>query len=198
MMLHGIRKILPWIIAVILIAPDFASAQSKTENKTGGNSVRAYRLTGNDEGFSIEFPDGKIQDIELSGKSDPVARNAMRVLKYEVFLATLRKPSPRWPDKSAIFMVGIIGEHVRDTPPTKTNMEGTFAHYMFELKGWFICVPYIDYPGAKLPDGPNMPLPRKRTTLEPGDFLEPIDPKIIHYDKAHKIYWIGMNPYAKN
>src|SRR5579862_9124356 len=194
-MLHKIPKIAGIVVAgcVALLAGCAAGPQAGMPG--------VYELTGNDEGFSVKFPDGKRRDIVLAKNSDHTAREAIRVLHYSIFISTQKEPAAHGLDDSAIYFVGIPGRVISGRELDKDKIKRGYPYepssnsVEFELRGWFIKIPYIEYPDVPdwAPD--NIARRIKRTTLEPKDFKEPIDPRVIHYDKAHQIYWIGMNPF---
>ena len=191
-MRHKFRVITFGILGLICLA-------SCSSHAAIGNAyaVGVYQLTGDDEGFSIRFPDGRRRAIVLTEQSDLVARNAMRVLRYSIFISTQKRQTANDFSSSPIFFVGRIGKVIAGKAGYEKNgvrYEPAPRRIEFELRGWFIKVPFIEYP--QVPDYEPYVAPRKRTTLEPKDFKESIDPRSIHYDKARRIYWIGLNPSA--
>ena len=70
---------------------------------------------------------------------------------------------------------------------------GTPERLKFELLGWYIKVPYIEYPQLP-PDQDYKWKPIVRHTLEARDFKDPDVFNDFHFDRKRNLYWVGLNP----
>ena len=157
-------------------------------------TYNSYNIVPTDGNIEIVLPSGEKTPIHIEDNSNSLATKALASLRHSIYISSRNIASP--PDtKSTIYFVG----RITGTLPAiraRKNTEGTPERLKFELMGWYIGVPYYEYPQLP-PDQDYKWKPIVRHTLEAKDFKDTSVARDVHYDAKHRIYWVGLNPFEK-
>jgi hypothetical protein len=177
-----------FVIAAVLGMYAFDALAGEELQKT----FQVYNIVPADNDIEIVLPSGEKAPIHIEAGSSPEASDAIAVLKYSVYISTRDLASPP-KGRSTIYFIGRITGELPSIKATK-NTEGVPKRLRFLLVGWYMEVPYIEYPQLP-PDQMGKWKPIVRHSLEATDFKKPSVFKNVHYDKEHRVYWVGINPF---
>jgi len=144
-----------------------------------------------DDDIEIILPSGRQMPIHIEDGSNFAARRAMSSLRYGIYISS-RNLSPPPTGRSTIYFVGRVIGTIPAVKATKTT-EGIEERLRFELLGWYLKDPYIEYPQLP-PDQDKNWKPILRHTLEGRDFKDPDVMNDFHFDRKRHLYWVGLNP----
>lgn len=167
----------------------FVSCGEKRTLDEHQSAVFACRLIYEDT--IIELPTGEMLSVELEeGATD--ALTLLRNLKPSLRIGL--SPSGDRVIEPQLYLVGELTKRM-SKPPTATKQPLPWEPLqVFRLDGWFIKVPYTEYP--QVPEYEPQLGPRERKTLEATDFEPPINPILIHHDQRRGLFWLGIAPPA--
>lgn len=143
------------------------------------------------EDAMIELPTGETLSVVLE-EGTANALKLLRTLKPSLQIGL--SPSAESGMKPRLYLVGEITKRMSKPPAATAQPMPWKAQPIFRLDGWFVEVPYTEYP--QVPEYEPQPGPRERKTLEATDFEPSINPMLIQHDQKRGLFWLGIEPPA--
>lgn len=161
-------------------------------NAADSPSVFACRVIYEDT--VIETPQGEALTVELAESEGGSALKLLRALKPSLKIGLSPSGEPNL--KPKLYVMGILTKELSKPPVAESTSSVPWKPCpIFRLQGWFVTVPYMEYP--QVPEYEPQPGPRERSALEASDFEPPIDPVLIHHDPKRNLFWLGTEPPAE-
>ncbi len=178
-------------LALCIMTTGFACHRSRHKDLDSVYSVYAcLRINGVPV---IRQANGDLLKVHLTAEDKEEPLNALLSLKRSVKLGLSPGISGEW--KPSLYLVGTLTDEWSIRPQSSKNDVSWEPHRILRLRGWFLVVPYQEYP--QTPEWEQQVGSIHRTSLEPQDFDPPLDPSLIYHDDQRELFGVGVVPPSR-